>query len=353
MRGLWDRDSMPRDAYRLLSASPHPARLPYYPDCRPCHYLPLMYGSEYASGLTVYFDYVPNAPHRMSIMGIACHGPKTRLLGERSHIPIHMPLYNGEYINSLWVCVSGWLAHGGSDYAICVRWPCSCPVISDERAAPGLTSGCATKVTTSHDRSYFFGQAEKIQPSRRGPCRWRRVNTRKRSRITGIIVDAMTYTPEKKICDIGVAEDLTGRAGKISIVSEPRIPNYMRADPLADKRYMLAASLDWDPLIQVRRRGRRCLGLRLVRNGGTVRVIGRWDPDTANISTIYDPASDGPLTGVAFRMEHTDRRHMCVREIIPITSKSPNLPSDEGSLFTKYFACQRDGRVSCARNHHI
>ena len=68
-----------------------------------CYYLPLTYGLEYASGLTIYcaLDRLNN------IRGIVSHGSPTRVLGRRDGTPCHMPLYPGEYINSVWLYLTG------------------------------------------------------------------------------------------------------------------------------------------------------------------------------------------------------------------------------------------------------
>lgn len=55
------------------------------------------------------------------IIGIAAHGSSTRILGRRSGVPIHMPLYPGEYLNSLWLYVGGKEPEYWGNYSMVVR----------------------------------------------------------------------------------------------------------------------------------------------------------------------------------------------------------------------------------------
>jgi hypothetical protein len=79
-------------------------KIPYYPNHRPCYYLPLVNGREYVSGITVYMG-AERAPG-LGIKGIASHGPSPHLIGHRTKCSIHMALSPGEYLNSLWMHIS-------------------------------------------------------------------------------------------------------------------------------------------------------------------------------------------------------------------------------------------------------
>ena len=116
---LWDRDSpLDGDAYSVLVTASKAPKIPYYPDCRPFYSLPLTFGSEYASGITVYLE----SPGRLGrIRGIASHGPRTCLLGQSDGLPIHLPLAKGQYVTGLWVYVPGPNTHPTPKRALCVR----------------------------------------------------------------------------------------------------------------------------------------------------------------------------------------------------------------------------------------
>ena len=116
-----------------------------------------------------------------------------------------------------------------------------------------------------------------------------------------------------------------------------------------DDGFVLTACLHDIIHLQVHKDDRWCLGLRITRSDGSVRVLGRWDPDMAVISTIYQKACDGPLTGLAFQLEHAGSQNeprTRMRDVIPTTSISKDYPPDGGLLFTRYFLCPGDRQVS-------
>lgn len=87
--------------------------LHYYPDWRQFQYLPLSFGAEYASGLTVYMSSVFTSIH-----GIVSHGSSDFVFGEAEYdenkyeetyhglAPVHFPLGQGEYLTSAWLNVT-------------------------------------------------------------------------------------------------------------------------------------------------------------------------------------------------------------------------------------------------------
>lgn len=88
--------------------------LHYYPDWKQLQYLPLSFGAEYASGLTVYMS-----SGFTRIYGIVSHGPSDFVFGEAEYeedkheelyhglgVPIHFPLGPGEYLTSAWLNVT-------------------------------------------------------------------------------------------------------------------------------------------------------------------------------------------------------------------------------------------------------
>lgn len=78
--------------------------LHYYPNWIQCHYLPLSLGTDYASGLTLYFDCA------WDIVGIVSHGSSDFAFGETDveikeeerRMPVYIPLSPGEYFTSAW-----------------------------------------------------------------------------------------------------------------------------------------------------------------------------------------------------------------------------------------------------------
>lgn len=85
--------------------------LHYYPNWKQLQYLPLSFGAEYASGLTVYMNY-----GFTRIYGIVSHGLSDFVFGEAEYeedkyeetyhgqcVPIHFPLGQGEYLTSAWL----------------------------------------------------------------------------------------------------------------------------------------------------------------------------------------------------------------------------------------------------------
>lgn len=87
--------------------------LQYYPNWRQYQYLPLSFGADYASGLTVYIDVrFPST----KITGIVSHGSSDFEFGRTSFgeeessdghgVPIHFALSPGEYLTSAWLHMS-------------------------------------------------------------------------------------------------------------------------------------------------------------------------------------------------------------------------------------------------------
>ena len=167
--------------------------------------------------------------------------------------------------------------------------------------------------------------------------------------ITGILLDAATYQPHQVMNDLGVVESYRGQKANYSSTLPPKIRQHKIPSECQRKvGVMSMVSLYPASRLEVRKDGRWRLGLRMFRRNGTAKTLGRWDPDTATVSTIYDETSDGPLTGLAFQLERTGREDARVQDIIPITHASRGCPEDEGSSFTRRFSCERDSPVSCS-----
>lgn len=124
-RAMWYGGCPPWGSSTRLVTPQNPEVLHYYPNWKQFQYLPLSFGAEYASGLTVYMSSIFSR-----VVGIVSHGPSDFVFGEAEYeedrreetyhypgIPIHLPLYQGEYLTSAWLnlaphaqCLEGQLA---------------------------------------------------------------------------------------------------------------------------------------------------------------------------------------------------------------------------------------------------
>jgi hypothetical protein len=110
---MWWADSPPAPCRIVMKASSDisPGRLHYYQDWHQYQYLPLSFGTNYATGFTVYMDCTFS-----SITGIVTHGLSDCVFGEAvdfkgghgeprycSGIPLHFAFSPGEHLTSVWL----------------------------------------------------------------------------------------------------------------------------------------------------------------------------------------------------------------------------------------------------------
>lgn len=108
---MWYGDCPPSGSSTRLVTPKAREILHYYPNWKQLQYLPLSFGAEYASGLTVYMNY-----GFTRIYGIVSHGLSDFVFGEAEYeedkyeetyhgqcVPIHFPLGQGEYLTSAWL----------------------------------------------------------------------------------------------------------------------------------------------------------------------------------------------------------------------------------------------------------
>lgn len=214
------------------------------------------------------------------------------------------------------------------------------------------------KVSTNRGRSHHFGPYYATQRTRRGYeefPQWTQVSSGRPSKITGIIVDALTYNIQQDVFDMGVTEEYEPDHGELLEAPSPTAVRHGFPDipivriELRSTVMQSTATLDDISNLQVRKVGLRCMGLRILHGDGTIEILGQWDPaDPTSISTLYD-VSEGPLAGLTFQTTPVDKLDSYMSDITPILQNSRVAPQTTASPFTQDFACKRDGQVRNSR----
>lgn len=107
---MWWGDRPPAGCNIVMKS--YPDREPhYYPGWKQCRYLPLAFGTDYATGLTVYMD-----SEFKSVIGVVSHGPSDVVLGKAMYfddkqqearhspgIPFYFAFNPGEHLSSVWL----------------------------------------------------------------------------------------------------------------------------------------------------------------------------------------------------------------------------------------------------------
>lgn len=107
---MWWGDLPPAQCHIVMKTVPD-RKLHYYPGWQQCQYLPLSFGKEYATGLTVYLDF-----EFSKVIGIVSHGSSDFVFGEAGYsedkdeearhypgIPLHFAFNPGEHLTSVWL----------------------------------------------------------------------------------------------------------------------------------------------------------------------------------------------------------------------------------------------------------
>lgn len=102
---MWWGDGPPAGCHIVMKAFPD-RKLHYYLDWQQCQYLPLTFGTDYATGFTVYMNFKFS-----SVIGIVSHGSSDFVFGEAVYfedkheeaIPFHFAFSPGEHLTSAWL----------------------------------------------------------------------------------------------------------------------------------------------------------------------------------------------------------------------------------------------------------
>ncbi|KAL1864373.1 hypothetical protein VTK73DRAFT_5936 [Phialemonium thermophilum] len=315
-RILWDHERMWKDGSQtILMASLSPPRIPFYPDCRPCYYVPLTFGSAYTSALTVYVDKFSESDQ--TIKGIVSHGPTSRILGRREGTPLHFVLAQGEYLTSAWLTLrkSRPMCRTDSFLSVTTNYK--------RQADFGRAS------VTAYDASSYIGYASECLGSRQH-----------RSKITGFIVDALTYLAQNTVLDIGVTEIRR----KKQIGKPPSLWLSYALPPVGTEFIRSLAKLDDNICkVQVQTEGPWYVGMLLTRSDGPGCTLGRWDPFDKTSTTIFEAGRDGPLTGMVFHMSWAEGKTAVRigRITAVVTPNFEDHETDEHPHSTIFFSCQK------------
>lgn len=360
-QAMWYGGCPPTGISTRLVTPKKPKRLHYYPNWKQCQYLPLNFGAEYASGLTIYIG-------STEIIGIVSHGPSDFVFGEaeyeESHeetfyshgIPIHFPLGQGEYLTSAWLHTT-WLARD-LEGLLAVRFTPPCVSLSQL-----LMVALGIKLRTNFDRVQHFGAyqlpeqaniandlANEIDDSA-----WVRLSMERPAEVYGLAFDVLSYTCKMKtIRDFGVCQDASIQPDIDEVDKPPRLPihpngptlptpsflNYLRQ--LKTTYCLSTASLNDIATLHVRKKmiwmytgigwvcG--CTGLRIVHLDSSIEILGRWDPrDKHSISRLYD-SSQGALMTVTFHMAYGERSRYVENITIGVTDNPWDYQPPDPSL---------------------
>lgn len=115
---MWWGDGPPAGCRIVMKRWPD-RKLHYYPDWQQRMYLPLAFGKEYATGLTVYMN-----SDFSNVIGIVSHGSSNFVFGEAvcfdskreeschfPGIPLHLDFSRGEHLTSAWLHLDSMQPH--------------------------------------------------------------------------------------------------------------------------------------------------------------------------------------------------------------------------------------------------
>ncbi|KAI7778154.1 hypothetical protein LA080_002580 [Diaporthe eres] len=249
-------------------------------------YLPLSFGTEYASGLTVYVSYGFDR-----IYGIVSHGLSDFVFGEAEYEEDkHEETY-----------------HAAND---------------------GLEIQLGTNLgRVQHFGAYQWPEQVDIANGVNNP-RWVRLSMERSAKIHGLAFDVPKYTCEMKtVYGFGVSQDATLQLGSDEADKPPLLPIHARGPTLPTPEFtnylrrektgfgLSTASLNNIKTLHVRKKMVEtptglvcgCVGLRIVHLDSSIETLGRWDPrDKHSISRLYD-SSEGILKTVTFHMADVER----------------------------------------------
>lgn len=266
--------------------------------------LPLVFESTYTSGLTMFW-------RRGILRGIASYGPgnKTASVGLCTGEATHFTLSPGEYFSTFWIRM-GWVS----------------PTV------PGpfiLTLG------TSFGRSAHFGPQILMRPWRSSPMLyhvWEPISAWVGpTKITYLLVEGLGEWHTGGHRSFGVVQAPLTSSNDEKALVVPTVPEMevLSPDPQEHfdfhKAFLSTGSLRDVESIEVRRKGIRCVGMRVVHGAGLDDCLGSWDPtDTSSISIVYESSRHGPLVRLLFNVRFTteDRKPIIVNVIANDSSNS-------------------------------
>ncbi|KAJ0107604.1 hypothetical protein J7T55_007795 [Diaporthe amygdali] len=295
---MWYRSPPPSGiSTRIITPQCPDEVLHYYPGWKQCQYLPLTFGSEYASGLTVYIG-----SEFSRIIGIVSHGSSDVVFGEAVYaedeydeahhgpgIPIHFAFRQGECLTSAWVHMRS------------ASYPLSAGLLADTSPAPDIDEAAKPPLLPIHAEGPTLPTLDFANHLRNQKTRY--------GFSTASLNDIATMHVRKKTIE-------------------------------AHSKRVYG-----------------CAGLHIVHRDSSVEILGRWDPrDKACISKLYD-ASEGSLTRVTFHMGQAERATHVENITVGVTDNPwdcqpldaslvvPMEPNDCGrDSATRTFDCTQDSQ---------
>ncbi|KAL2272690.1 hypothetical protein FJTKL_06243 [Diaporthe vaccinii] len=310
---MWSGGCPPSGSSTRLVTPKSPGEiLHYYQNWKQFQYLPLSFGTEYASGLTVYVSYGFDR-----IYGIVSHGLSDFVFGEAEYeedkheetyhgpgVPIHFPMGQGEYLTSAWL-----------------------NAVPYSQGLEGLLALGTNLGRVQHFGAYQWPEQVDIANGVNNP-RWVRLSMERSAKIHGLAFDVPKYTCEMKtVYGFGVSQDATLQLGSDEADKPPLLPIHARGPTLPTPEFtnylrrektgfgLSTASLNNIKTLHVRKKMVEtptglvcgCVGLRIVHLDSSIETLGRWDPrDKHSISRLYD-SSEGILKTVTFHMADVER----------------------------------------------
>lgn len=263
---------------------------PYYPETMWTHTscLPLVFGSTYTSGLTVFFS-------NRGLIGMASYGPKNKVatVGWCEGEAVHFPLAPGEYFTSLWV---------------------QDPSVDVARVIPPLVT-----LGTSAGRSAHFGRQRMLRSCLEPETYGDRCEAVRSwagpTKITGLFVEELGEWGYRSHSRFGVVQEPLGDSDDELALATPTVLDiaFGYPDPsvslLHKDTFRSTGSLCDVAAIQVRRKLNQCVGMRTILGVGLGDFLGSWDPeDPSSISTIFDSSREAPLTTLLFHGRLKDKQ---------------------------------------------
>ena len=173
------------------------------------------------------------------------------------------------------------------------------------------------------------------------------------AKITGILVDADYHLDDHGYNNFGVIEEPLPH---LPDAADARVPTRELIDriPIYDDRYFqrLTTGSLYDVVgLEVRRRGDRCLGLRILHANERDDYLGSWDPlDTSSIFPLYD-TRQGPLRALQVRSVEGGNGLLVYDMTAVLYEEAPRCREEDHSIPTKAtiihdtFSCGEPGKV--------
>lgn len=223
------------------------------------------------------------------LRGMASYGPnnETATVGLCTGEAVHFPLAPGEYFTSFWIRMGY------------VRPPSAEPFL--------LTFG------TSTGRSAHLGPQILMRPwltSAMLRHRWEAISSRAGPTfITGLLVEALAEWHPEGYRGFGVVQEPMVSSDDDEELVRPTVPeiNIVSPDPQDHfdfQETLLSIGSLWDVKeIRVRRKGIRCVGMRITHGAGLDDYLGSWDPTgISSMFTVYGSSQQGSLTSLFFNV---------------------------------------------------